>query len=242
MLSYAVRATVWVIYLSALHPRAAVCIFGRIATADARFLDGVRGRDRLRRPGDDRPAVWPHGALPICHRPVGRRRHLSLMRPCFPIAAKCRSAATAACDVPTRRSQAYGKQQRRGEGKDCGGECGDSGPDGRRAEECAGLAEIAARVDTTETAPHPADHGQMREEHKGKAKPQRTGRPGKVAADGMDGIDKDERAAPDEEPGREPPEISGRQGTRARGHVPRLLTRAGSAATRLSAITPVTTV
>jgi hypothetical protein len=140
------------------------------------------------------------------------------------------------------RSHAYGKQRRRAESEDCGGECGDGRPKGRHAEERAGLAEIAARISATEMAPHPADHGQMHEEHKGKAKPQRTGRPDKGAADGVDGVDNDKRAAPDEEPGGEPPEISRWHGICARGYVPRLLTRAGSADTRPSAITPVTTV
>src|SRR5271169_239063 len=172
---------------------------------------------------------------------VGRR--CSSVRPDLPLPPfNPTLVAVTKPDTLIRRSHAYVKQRRRAKGKDRGSECGDGRPDGRHVEECAGLAEIADLVGTTETVPHPADHGQMREEHKGKAKPQRTGRPGKGAADGMDGIDRDERAAPDEEPGREPPEISGRQGTRARGHVPRLLTRAGSADTRPSAITPVTTV
>ncbi len=64
--------------LSVLHPCPAVRAAGGNIAADARFLDGVLGRDRLFRLGDDGPAVRPHGALPARHRAVGRGRHLSL--------------------------------------------------------------------------------------------------------------------------------------------------------------------
>src|SRR5258708_27597622 len=43
--------------LSAVHPGAPVRAAGRLASAGARFLDGVRGRDRLFRPGEDRKST-----------------------------------------------------------------------------------------------------------------------------------------------------------------------------------------
>ena len=75
---YAVRGAIWVaIYLLfILAPLFA--LLGGIVAARARFLDRVPGGDRLRRPGDDGPAIRPHGAVPLRHRAVGRGRHLPL--------------------------------------------------------------------------------------------------------------------------------------------------------------------
>ena len=64
--------------LSALHPRPVIRAPGRFIAPSARFLDGILGCDRLLRLGDDGLAIRPHGTVPICHRAVGGRCHLSL--------------------------------------------------------------------------------------------------------------------------------------------------------------------
>src|SRR5271168_4119017 len=108
------------------------------------------------------------------------------VRPCLLPVAGSLTDLSVRCDrcvgCATRRLHAYGEHCRRAQGKDCGGEGSDGRPDCRHADEYAGLTKIAARVGATETVPNPADRRQMRKEHKGKAKPQQTRRPGKGAA------------------------------------------------------------
>ena len=72
-------------------------------------------------------------------------------------------------------------------------------------QERTGWAEIGVSASSGDVAPHPADHDQMGEEYHGKPQPQRTGRPGKSAADGVESVESDQRTAPDGEARREPP-------------------------------------
>src|SRR3984893_6804719 len=92
--------------LSVLYPCPAVRAAGGNIAADARFLDGVLGRDPLLRLGDDGPAVRPHGALPARHRAVGRGRHLSLSPPDI---ADSGRASHCAPDYPVRRPAGIGR-------------------------------------------------------------------------------------------------------------------------------------
>ena len=77
----------------------------------------------------------------------------------------------------------------------------DDGPMQKRA----GRTETGIRAGAGDVAPHPAQHDQMREESHGKPQPQRAGRPGKRAADTVDRVESNQRAAPDGEARREPP-------------------------------------
>ena len=74
------------------------------------------------------------------------------------------------------------------------------------------------------------------------AKRSEPARPGEGAADGVQRVENDERAAPDDEARHEPPEVPGWDRTRAHGRAPSIVTSAGSASTRPSAMTPVTAV
>jgi hypothetical protein len=72
-------------------------------------------------------------------------------------------------------------------------------------QERTGRAEIWVRASPGDVAPHPAHHNQMREEYRGKPQPQRTGRPGKSAADSVESVEGNQRTTPDGEARREPP-------------------------------------
>ena len=160
-----------------------------------------------------------------------------------------------------RRSHAYREQKRRAEGEDGGDEGRDERPDDRLVQERAGRAENGVRAGPGDVAPHPAHHDQMREEYHGKAQPQRAGRPGKSAADSVESVESNQRTAPDGANRRT--QHRGRVRATARctrrearhatigalwtgrsphGRAPSIVTSAGSARTRPSAMAPVTTV
>jgi len=128
------------------------------------------------------------------------------------------------------------------EGKDGGDKSGNDRPDHRPVQERSSLAENRVRASPGKVAPHPAYHHKMREEHHRKAHPQRAGRPGKSAADGVDSVKNNERAAPNAEARHEPPEARGRNRKRAHGPAPSIATSGGNARTRPSAMAPVITV
>jgi len=161
-------------------------------------------------------------------------------------------AAAQGCSVPSRHSQStavvtcrshtYDEQKRRAEGKDSGDEGRDDCPDNHRVQKCAGLAKTRVRIGGRKIAPHPADHDQMREEHHRKAQPQRAGRPGKSATNGVDRVENNDRDAPNAEARHEPPEAPEWNGKRAHGRAPSIVTSAGNARTRPSAMAPVITV
>src|SRR5262245_45917899 len=69
--SYASPRVVWAILLYILRSKPTVRAAGA-AAAGARFLDGILGRNRIRRYGDDRPADWPYGPLQV-HDRAGSR-------------------------------------------------------------------------------------------------------------------------------------------------------------------------
>ena len=98
---YDLRGVVWLlVYLFFVLGPLFALLVGPLPPG-ARFLDGVLGRDRLRRPGDDGPAVWPYRALPVRHRAVGRRRHLPLPPQALADRGRTRPGAP---DHPVRRA------------------------------------------------------------------------------------------------------------------------------------------
>ena len=72
-------------------------------------------------------------------------------------------------------------------------------------QERTGWAENGVRAGTGDVAPYPAHHDEVREEYHGKPQPQRTGRPGKSAADSVESVESNQRTTPDGETRREPP-------------------------------------
>jgi hypothetical protein len=141
--------------------------------------------------------------------------------------------------VAIRRSHAYGEQKRRAEGKDRGDEGSDDRPDDRRVQERCGRANSGIRAGRGEVAPHQVDHDQMHDERDDNAQAQQAGWPREGAADGVESVEGNERAAPDAEAGGEPPQAAGRDSARGQGRVPSVAASAGSTSTRASAIAPV---
>jgi hypothetical protein len=173
------------------------------------------------------------GNYPVCHRSdIDGDGTVGIIR--SPLRAIVLSE-----QVAIRRSHAYGEQKRRAEGRDRGDEGGDDRPDDRRVQERSGRAESGVRAGCGEVAPHPADHEQMHDERDDKAEAQQAGWPREGAADGVEGVEDNERAAPDAEAGGEPPQAVGRDSARGQGRVPSIAASAGSTSTRASAIAPV---
>src|SRR5215472_4752803 len=135
-----------------------------------------------------------------------------------------------------------GEGKRRSEREEDGRQGGDQAPDDHGAQERTGWPQAAVRAARRLVAPHPADHSEMPQQYEGESQAQQAGRPGKGTADGVQGVEKCERAAPDSEARQQPPKPSGRNGAGAHGRFPSIATRRGSASTRPSAIAPVSAV
>jgi hypothetical protein len=72
-------------------------------------------------------------------------------------------------------------------------------------QEPTGRAEIGVNASSGDVAPYPAHRDEVREEYHGKPQPQRTGRPGKSAADSVESVESNQRTTPDGETRPEPP-------------------------------------
>ena len=97
------------------------------------------------------------------------------------------------------------EQQRWTEGNSGRDEGSYKGPCDGPMQKRASWTEIGVSASSGDVAPHPADYDQMGEEYHGEPQPQRAGRPGKSAADGVESVEGNQRTAPDGEACREPP-------------------------------------
>ena len=107
-------------------------------------------------------------------------------------------------------SDAGGQQQRWSEGQDGSHDRGDGRPHNGRVQKPAGRAEGRIGSGPGEVAPHPRNYGKVTEKHSHKTCPQRVGRPRVGAADGVQRIQNDQRAAPDAKAARKPPQAARR--------------------------------
>jgi hypothetical protein len=114
-------------------------------------------------------------------------------------------ASAGALKVNLGKLDACGEEQRWTEGNSGRDEGSYKGPCDGPMQKRASWTEIGVSASSGDVAPHPADYDQMGEEYHGEPQPQRAGRPGKSAADGVESVESDQRTAPDGEARREPP-------------------------------------